>query len=401
MFKSIEIYKKLNINIYVLSISQLINRLGTFVMPFLALYLSQKKQLSSDKIGTFMSLTLFFSFTGSFIGGKLLDKYNGKYIYVTFQLLAGILFIICPYVSNLYLFLFLIALSNLCYSAVVPTIRYLLAINVEEDKMQEAYSLLNIGNNIGLALGPLVGAFLFTKHSKLLFIGDGITCGIAVILVLIFSSNLSGGSNSEIENNSILRYLFKKNKKLILFYFAFALIVVVYSQSTFGLPLTLAKIYLEKGNKMYGQLLSFSSLISIFFTAKVTFHTKNRSALSNILIGIFLITFGYGLLGIIKIHWLYFFSTIFFTIGQILILTNISVYIAENTTKQFLGRLNGFISIFWSLGSMFGTFVVGKLFYNFNLKVVWGVVACIGMISSAMIIYLLIQERKYYFNKFI
>ncbi|MEL7534749.1 MAG: MFS transporter, partial [Bacteroidota bacterium] len=64
--------------VWVLAILTLINRMGTMVVPFLAVYLSTVKGFSLEQTGYLMACFGLGSLAGSFTGGKLSDSIGAK-----------------------------------------------------------------------------------------------------------------------------------------------------------------------------------------------------------------------------------------------------------------------------------------------------------------------------------
>ena len=57
-----------------LSLVMLVNRMGTMVIPFMTMYLTQRLGVSIGKAGFVMSIFGLGAITGALIGGKLVDK---------------------------------------------------------------------------------------------------------------------------------------------------------------------------------------------------------------------------------------------------------------------------------------------------------------------------------------
>ena len=91
------LYKGLNQSVYVLFIATMINGVGIFVYPFLALYLTQRLGYSALEAGSFMTVASLLYVPGSFLGSKLADKIGRKPVMVASQLLMDGCFILCGF----------------------------------------------------------------------------------------------------------------------------------------------------------------------------------------------------------------------------------------------------------------------------------------------------------------
>jgi len=77
-----------------LSLVMLVNRMGTMVIPFMTIYLTQQFGVSIGKAGFVMSVFGLGAITGALIGGKLVDKIGYFYVQLAALIGGGILFIV-------------------------------------------------------------------------------------------------------------------------------------------------------------------------------------------------------------------------------------------------------------------------------------------------------------------
>jgi predicted MFS family arabinose efflux permease len=85
-------FKGLSREVWWLSLITFINRAGTMVVPFLTIYL-KSLDFSAGNIGWIMSAFGMGSFVGSWLGGKLTDKFGYYKIMVLSLIGSGIIFI--------------------------------------------------------------------------------------------------------------------------------------------------------------------------------------------------------------------------------------------------------------------------------------------------------------------
>ena len=92
------LYKKayggLSAGTWWLSLVMLVNRMGTMVIPFMTMYLTQQDGFSIEKAGFVMSVFGLGAIAGAVIGGKLVDSIGYYYVQLTALIGGGILFII-------------------------------------------------------------------------------------------------------------------------------------------------------------------------------------------------------------------------------------------------------------------------------------------------------------------
>lgn len=81
-------YKGLSPSVWLLAGVMLINRCGTMVLPFMTLYLTQHLHYSVQDAGIVMAIYGLGAFVGTFLGGRLTDRFGFYYVQL-FSLLFG------------------------------------------------------------------------------------------------------------------------------------------------------------------------------------------------------------------------------------------------------------------------------------------------------------------------
>ena len=170
---------------WVLWVGTLINRLGSFVAPFLTLYLTETQHLSPGEAGGIVSLYGLGAFAAAPTGGFLSDRVGRK---VT--LLAGLgstsvgmlalgfanapwLIAVCALALGFFGELFRPAVSAII-ADVVPA----------EDRVR-AYSLQYWAANMGFAVAPVIAGFMANRNFLVLFIANAMACLAYAALVFL------------------------------------------------------------------------------------------------------------------------------------------------------------------------------------------------------------------------
>src|SRR5687768_16099706 len=86
--------------VWLLSLVMLVNRSGTMVIPFLTVYLTGRGY-TLTQAGLVMAAFGVGSIFGSFLGGKLTDRFGFFWVQVVSLLLNGVLFIVLAYMHTL------------------------------------------------------------------------------------------------------------------------------------------------------------------------------------------------------------------------------------------------------------------------------------------------------------
>lgn len=186
---SLNLYKKAYTGIpkpiWWLSFVMLINRSGTMVVPFLTVYLTQQGYTLSQA-GTVMSVFGVGAILGSFLGGKLSDRFSFFWVQFYSLILNGVFFIVLSFITNYNHFLITIFLLASVGEAFRPANSAAIAAYSTDSNRTRAYSLNRLAINLGWSIGPAVGGILAYYNYKLLFWADGLTCIAAALLLYVF-----------------------------------------------------------------------------------------------------------------------------------------------------------------------------------------------------------------------
>lgn len=392
-----DIYKGLPNSIYILFIVKVINAMGNFVFPFLAIYLTKKMGMSNKSAGMYSTIAAFAFAPGSIIGGKLSDHVGRKKIFGTFQTAAVLCFLPCAFLNNSIVIPWLLIISSFFNGGAQPALGAMVNDLTSRSNRKQAMSFLYLGNNIGFALGPMIAGFLFTYHVSLLFIGNLITGLIAVIILLKFvketipdHENMEKDAtihiNERAEEGGLFSALFKRPILL-----SFAVLSVIYSFVYAQFPFAGS---LQTGPEIYGVLMSVNGFVVITMTTPVIRLTRNLKPLFNVaLSGVFFAT-GFGMLYYIHSLPLYIISTIIWTMGEILNATNAGVYIANHTPITHRGRFNAVIPLITGSGFALGPYIMGGYIHGKEVRSAWPLVFVIEISAAIMIYGLYIIDNK-------
>lgn len=382
-------YKGLPKSIYVIFFAQIINRFGDFVLPFLSLFLVKKLGLSYQNAGVAVMLTSLSTIPGSFAGGKIADHFGRKRTYALFQLSAAASLFFCAFIKNPQIIVALICMSSFFNGGVRPIISAIITDVLPAEKRQMGFSLSYLGINLGVALGPLVAGFLFNHYIPLIFIGDAITSLLAVILVLTnikeslpdHEDNTNTNSGEKSEEGNVFSVLFRR-PKILIFLLINTVLSIVYTQSSFSLPMMLDSIFGSSGARNFGILMSVNAFTVIVMTMLITQFTRKWKPLGSMTVAGFLYAAGFGMITFIRIMPLFILSTLIWTIGEIMMMTNFGVYIANNTPQNYRARFNAVTSLSWAIGASLGTSLVGRYMDYFGVANVWPLAFFLGLIGT-------------------
>jgi MFS family permease len=343
---------------------------------------------------------------GLLSGGKLADRFGRKKIFIILSIISAIFFIICSFLNKSPAVPWLIIISNLFLGGVLPCINAMLADMADPEKRKAAFSLIYLGTNIGIAVGPIVAGFLFNNYIRLIFLIDAATTLVSLIPVILFIKETIPSKEKEAETNRseenaekpekghVLSILIRR-PMLVVFAFISLIYTFVYSQNYFSLPLYLNLHFGERGPKVYGTLMSTNAIVVILLTIFLINMMKNTKPIINIAFAGVLYGIGFGVIYLVTNEIFLIISTIIWTLGEIIQTINTSVYVADNSPITHRGRFSGIITFITEIGFIASPLIMGYFIKHNGVTKVWPLVFILS-IAAALLMYIfyLVESNK-------
>ncbi len=385
-------YRGLPKEIYVIFASRIVNAMGCFVMPLMTIIMTDRIGLSKEATGFYLSLNSLVFPLASMLGGKLADSIGRKYLIIIFDTLAALLYLSCGFMEPSMSLIYVILAASACMSVAGPAHDSLIADLTTPENRAGAYALSYLGWNIGFAVGPMLGGFLYRKYLPLVFIGDAATALLSISLIFFFVKETIGNTKEEIsdesrklerrEEGSIISVLLRRP---ILLYFAVIAFGYhfAYSQWTFLMPIHSMQNFDTMGAQYFGWMASLNGLVVIFFTPILTKVTERMKGMRKMVYGILLYAVGFGMLGVLNTLPYFFLSVFIFTLGEIMLSISVMPFIANHTPASHRGRMNAVLPTIMGMGYAIGPMTMGKMLNYSSVESAWLILGGVTAISAA------------------
>jgi MFS family permease len=387
-------YQGLPRDLYILAVARAIASAGAFVMPMMTLILTQKMGLTIAQSGWLVSCASASFIPGSLLGGKLADQVGRKKVMVTAEVLAGVSWVICGFFPESIYVIPFIFVANFCWGAIEPSATALATDLTTPAQRKAAFSLSYLGHNIGIAVGPLIAGFLFLNHARWMFWGDGITTLVGALLVIVFVSEskppLNQQAHTEQEASvvgSVWPVLWAR-RFLLWFTAANFLLAFCYAQMSFTLPLQLQAIFGDAGARNFGLVMTVNALTVLVFTPLMITLTRNLHSIFNVAITGALYCIGFGMIFWLNSLWLFFLSTIIWTLGETMHHINANAYIASHSPQSHRARINSILPLIYGTGYGLAPMLVGFFIEWQSLRSVWLLVMLLAGLGTICMVFL-------------
>lgn len=188
-------YQGLSPSVWLLAGVMLINRCGTMVLPYMTLYLTQQLGYSVTDAGIVMAVYGLGAFVGTFLGGRLTDRYGFYYVQLISLVAGGVFLLVLQFVTDFYVLCGSVFVFSLLGDTFRPANQTAIAYYSEADTLTRAFALNRLAINLGWAVGGGLGGWLAGIDYGLLFWADGLTCLAAGVVLWLFLPVPSGTSD--------------------------------------------------------------------------------------------------------------------------------------------------------------------------------------------------------------
>ncbi|GIE97839.1 MDR family MFS transporter [Paractinoplanes rishiriensis] len=325
----------------------LVNRLGSFVVLFMAIYLTDARGFSQSRAGLVIGLYGVGGAIGTTVGGVLSDRWGRRPTMLTAQFGAAVLMLALGFAHTYGMILVLTLLLGVFTEAVRPAFAAMMVDVVPDHDRVRAYSLNYWAINLGFALSA-VGAGLAAKANYLLlFVVDAGSTLITALIGLIFLTETKPVSTGPRPAGS-LSAVFRDRTYLI-----FTLInlgaVVVMMQHLSSLPISMTADGFSPAT--FGWVIAVNGLLivlgQLFVPKLIDGHDRARVlALAALIMGV-----GFGLVAFANAAWFFALTVVIWTLGEMLQSPSSAATVAALSPLHLRGRYQGFNALSWSAGT--------------------------------------------------
>jgi MFS family permease len=366
---------------WTLFLGAFVNRLGTFVLPFLTLYLTARGY-SAPQAGLGIAAYGMGAIASQGFGGTLADRL-GRRNTIAFSMFTGAaLTLLLPEVNGLPAILGVVALLGLLAEIYRPAASALLADVVDTEHRVTSFSLQRLAANLGWAIGLALGGALADHSFRLLFWADAFTS--ATFGVIAIGALPHGTRSTKREDRAAgggaLTFI-RADRGFLLFLVATFLVAVIFMQNATTFPLQIRA--LGYSNAIYGLLLGANGAFIFVLELAVTSRTQRRDRLRMVALGGALVGIGFGSLVFAHTLPLLFGMTVVWTFGEMIESPNASAFVADRAPEHLRGRYQAAFGSMFAFAAVIGP-IVGTEVFRVSPNAVWIGCAGLGMLATVM-----------------
>jgi MFS family permease len=358
---------------------------ASMIWPFLMIYVSEKLVLSLSTVSTLITINAIMGLFSSFVAGAVSDKLGRKLVMIVSLAINGLGYLFMSQAHSYLGFAILMVLMGASNPVYQVGSDAMLADMIIPEKRTNAFAIIRMINNAGIAIGPALGGFVATRSYTYAFLGAAIGM-ITYSLLLVFRARetLEKAYRSEkeswSENLGGYGRVFRDRP-----YVVFALLVgigliapsmlwtllSVYTKQNFGIP-----------ENLFGWLPTTNALMCVFVQFPVTQVSRRFRPLPVVGVGMLIYAVGVGSAALMNNFWGFWTSMVLMTFGELTLIPTVSKFIADLAPADMRGRYMSFYWFAWGIARGAAPLIGGFLNDNINPRSMWIGGLAIGLVST-------------------
>jgi MFS family permease len=365
---------------WLLMTGMLINTIGMgFVWPFLNIYLNEELGIPISTATLLPVLEQSVSLFTTLAAGSVADRFGRKGLMVLSLGAGSGIYFLMGFATRWWMFAILLGLRGFflpLYRVAADTM--VADLITEEEERLPAYSLLRTANNLGVAIGPVLGGFVAAVSYRASFLSASSAMLFFALLVLVgMIETLPQGSRSSSRARAKKSGKAAPGYRLILGdrIFMLALLAFAFNGMGASLPFQLLGIYGKENfglsEAQFGMIVMVNALMVVFFQVPVSAVTRKLESLKVLAVGALFYAAGIAgmALGSQGVHFAV--GMAILTIGELLIAPTFTSFAVNLAPEEMRGRYMSAYWVSWSVSRGIGPALAGQVYDLVTPVMIW------------------------------
>ncbi|WP_333768682.1 MFS transporter [Streptomyces sp. IBSBF 2435] len=393
--------------------STLVNRLGGFVVTFLALYLTVQRGYSAAYAGLVAALFGLGGAAGAVLGGVLADRVGRRTTLLASQLGAAATTAVLGFVTGPVAIAAVAALVGLTGNASRPALSAMIADLVPAADRVRAFSLNYWAINIGFGVSAAAAGFIAAEGYLWLFLGDAFTTVLCALVVYVKAEETlppapaakhpaphaaapahPAAARTEAaararKTETTLVDVMRDRRFMALVGLTF-LLGSVMQQASSTLAVDMGQHGLSA--RQFGLVAAVNGVVIVLLQIPVTRALRARGSAALLAAGSFVLAWGFGLTVFATSVAVYALTVVVWTLGEIVHAPASMSVVADLAPPHARGRYQGMFTLSWAAAAFAGPLAGGVTLQYLGRDAVWLGCAALGTLAGAGY-YVLLRPR--------
>jgi MFS family permease len=364
---------------WLLWLGTIINRVGSFVVPFLALYLTHERKLPVEEAGAIVAVFGAGTLFGGPMGGYFADRIGRKKTLVVAMISGAAAMLNLGFARTpLHIAAAALVLGLLCDTH-RPALMAMIADVVPPEGRTKAFGLLYWAANLGFSIAPVVAGLASGGGFVWLFVGDAATTVACAILIGTFVAE-TGARRTE--TSAPLDYVAPyRDVPFVALLVSLFLCALIFHQGFVSLPIDMGAHGVSP--RAFGILIAMNGVMIITIQPLLLGAIARARRERAVAFGVLLTGFGFAANAFVHAPLPYVAAIAVWTFGEIVMTPVVPVIISDRAPPSLRGSYQGAQQMAFGASMLcapiLGTFTIA----HFGANVLWAACAVVGIVSAA------------------
>ncbi|MBX7218597.1 MAG: MFS transporter [Blastocatellia bacterium] len=381
----VENIKRMPREVWILCLAILVNRTGSMVLPFMALYLTKYRDLTVVQAGTVLMVYGLSALVASPILGRLTDRL-GTYRMMNASLyLTGLVLLVCPFVSGFGPILAITALLAVANEGFRPASMAAVSELVPAEDRKPAFAFIRLAINLGMSIGPALGGFLIVFSFRSLFWIDGLTSLLAGIMLTLapWPTKTPAPAETSARPHPLALFKISIDRTFAFFLLAVVPVGIVFFQHESAMPLYMVR-ELHMPEFYFGMMFTLNTVLIVFLEVPLNLAMVNWDHRRTMALGSMCYAVGFGAMLFAHNVWSLVVTVIIWTFGEMVLFPTLSAYVAEIAPAAQRGSYMGLYMMAFNLSFAVGPWLGNVVLERFGSHILWPSTFVVATISALM-----------------
>ena len=366
----------------------LVNKLGTFIVPYLTLVLLRDLHMAEREAGYLIFAYGAGSLVSILTGGVLTDRLGRRRTLLLSLIGSGLLALVMGLLPSPRLFVPLLVAFGFIADLYRPAASAMIGDLLPSSQRASGFAGLRMVVNLGWAAGTAVGGVLADRDWRLLFLGDGATTlayGVLVYFTIpetrpapalpvaaVAAAPAAARGHGRRGSSPFGDLVFLESVSITF------LFTLIFCSNLVVLPLTVTQ---SAGYPavVFGALAAVNGGMITLFELSLVERLKRFRRLRLAALGYALVGLGFGMIGLVM-HWGFFLlAVVIFTLGEILSAPQQMAFIADWAPPESRGRYLSLYQATWSIAFAVNPMLTLPLHAALGDRAFWGLAPLVAL----------------------
>jgi predicted MFS family arabinose efflux permease len=354
----------------------------------MTIYCTEKLHFTLPQAGVVMSLFGAGAIVGAFIGGKITDKFGFYRQQLVSLFLGGSMFIVTGFLQSFFSLCIGTFILSVCNESFRPANAAAVAYYSKEETRTRSYSLNRLAINLGWAVGGTLGGFLASMNYHLLFWVDGCTNIMAAILLFRLLP-YAGSKASVVKVKTTSSQHAYKDKTYLAFIIITFFFAACFFQLFTMQPVFFQSDW-HFNEAFIGFLMALNGIVITLVEMVLVYSIDGKKAHTFFIrTGFLICAVSFAVLNLMQAGRLTAILAIaLMTFGEMFSMPFMSSYCIERSALHNRGQYTALYAMAWSLAQIVGPLSGSFIAASFGFSTLWWIVSLICILTSVSILVL-------------